>query len=224
MPQRQRPVRHEEASRQRARLCRRTRLSLASIPTSHQTNSCSDYRFKENMMTTASTKARARKLTIGVLSQETGVNIETIRYYERIGLISEPPRSEGGHRVYDIMHRQRLIFIRRARELGFPLDDVRNLLGLERSQSLTCEEVKALTERHIAEIREKIGDLKRLERVLSELTAQCHGGKVPACPILDVLGATAALKLGRDALSDGGLAGSVFTASERVGPSQLWTA
>lgn len=143
------------------------------------------------MTTFASTMARAQKLPIGVLSRGSGVNIETIRYYERIGLMPEPPRSEGGHRVYDKAHKRRLIFIRRARELGFSLNDIRNLLGLERSQSLACDEVKALTEQHIAEIRGKIRDLKELERVLSELTAQCRGGKVPACPILGVLGATA---------------------------------
>lgn len=137
----------------------------------------------------ANTKARAQKLPIGVLSRQTGVNIETIRYYERVGLIPEPPRSDGGHRVYDKTHKQRLVFIRRARELGFGLDDIRNLLGLEKSQNLACNEVKALTERHIAAIRKKIRDLEELERVLSELTAHCRGGKVPACPILDVLGA-----------------------------------
>jgi MerR family mercuric resistance operon transcriptional regulator len=129
-------------------------------------------------------------LPIGVLSRETGVNIETIRYYERVGLMPKPPRSNGGHRVYDKTHKQRLAFIRRARELGFGLDDIRNLLRLEISQHLACDEVKALTEQHIAEIREKIRDLKEMERVLSELTAQCRGGKVPACPILDTLGAT----------------------------------
>jgi MerR family transcriptional regulator, mercuric resistance operon regulatory protein len=136
----------------------------------------------------ANTKARVQNLPIGVLSRETGVNIETIRYYERIGLMPEPPRSDGGHRVYDRTHRQRLAFIRRARELGFRLDDIRSLLDLETSQKLACDEVKALTDRHIAEIREKIRDLKELERVLSKLTAQCHGSRVPACPILDVLG------------------------------------
>ena len=142
------------------------------------------------MTTFVDTMARAQKLSIGVLSRETGVNIETIRYYERVGLMPEPPRGDGGHRIYGRAHKRRLIFIRRARELGFPLDDIRNLLGLERSRSLTCDEVKAFTEQHIAEIREKIKDLRELERVLSELTAQCRGGEVPACPIIDVLGAT----------------------------------
>jgi MerR family mercuric resistance operon transcriptional regulator len=141
------------------------------------------------MTTLENTRARAQKLPIGVLSRETGVNIETIRYYERIGLMPKPPRSDGGHRLYDNEHRRRLIFIRRARELGFALDDIRHLLGLERSQSLTCDDVKALTEQHIREIHEKIRDLQKLKRALSELTAQCHGGEVPACPILDTLGA-----------------------------------
>jgi MerR family mercuric resistance operon transcriptional regulator len=139
-------------------------------------------------MTFANAMLRAPGLPIGVLSTETGVNIETIRYYERVGLIPKPPRSDGGHRVYDETHRQRLTFIRRARELGFSLDDIRNLLGLERSEKLTCDEVKALTEQHVEDIRRKIGDLLRLERVLRELAAQCHGGNAPACPILDALG------------------------------------
>ncbi len=142
------------------------------------------------MTSFVNTMVRAQKLPIGLLSRETGVNIETIRYYERIGLMPKPPRTDGRHRVYDRTHKQRLVFIRRARELGFSLDDIRNLLGLERNESLTCNEVRALTERNLVEFREKIRDLRKLERVLNELTAQCRGDDVPACPILDVLGAT----------------------------------
>ena len=142
-------------------------------------------------MIDVNTRLRAGALAIGALSERTGVNIETIRYYERIGLLPAPPRSAGRHRLYDDSHRQRLVFIRRARELGFSLGQVRDLLGLVRGHDLTCSEVRALTERHVAAIRHKIRDLKRLERVLSDLTQQCQADKVPDCPILETLGADA---------------------------------
>ncbi|MGH6814188.1 MAG: MerR family transcriptional regulator [Hyphomicrobiaceae bacterium] len=134
--------------------------------------------------------SRARWISIGRLSERTGVRIETIRYYERIGLLPEPPRSAGRHRLYDEPHRQRLVFIRRTRQLGFSLAEIRELLGLAKGYPLACSEVKALTEQHAAGIRRKIGDLKTLERVLNDLAAQCRGGKGPACPILDALGST----------------------------------
>lgn len=140
-------------------------------------------------MTTPNTKPRADPSPIGALSKRSGVNIETIRYYERIGLLPAPPRSAGGHRLYGESHGRRLVFIRRARELGFSLDEVRGLLGLARGRDRTCDEVRELTERHVAEIRGKIRDLKRLERLLSDLTRQCRGDTVPDCPILDALGA-----------------------------------
>ncbi len=130
---------------------------------------------------------RAKHFLIGVLSAEAGVNIETIRYYERIGLMPAPPRTEGRQRVYDNGYFKRLTFIRRSRELGFSLDQIRDLLGLVRGHNLTCAEVKAVTEQHIGDIRRKVKDLKRLERVLVELAAQCRGNAVPDCPILDAL-------------------------------------
>jgi len=133
------------------------------------------------------TKSRAAAITIGVLSESTGVNIETIRYYERIGLLPAPPRSPGRHRLYEDDHRQRLTFIRRARELGFSLDEVRTLLGLAGRHKLTCDEVKSLTEGHIADVRQKIRDLRKLERVLSDLAGRCRPNKVPECPILETL-------------------------------------
>jgi len=138
-------------------------------------------------MTILNTKPRAASIMIGELSERTGVNIETIRYYERIGLLPLPPRSAGRHRLYGDEHRQRLTFIRRARELGFSLDQVRVLLGLSGKHGLACEEVKTLTQQHIAEVRHKIRDLRKLERVLSDLSAQCHPDSVPECPILEAL-------------------------------------
>jgi MerR family mercuric resistance operon transcriptional regulator len=143
---------------------------------------------QEVAMARPNTNPRAQAVTIGMLSERTGVNIETIRYYERIGLLPAPPRSEGRRRLYDDGHRRHLTFIRRSRELGFSLGQTRELLGLDRGHGLSCGEVKALTEQHIADVRHKISDLRRLERVLSELAAQCSNGAVPDCPILDALG------------------------------------
>jgi MerR family mercuric resistance operon transcriptional regulator len=130
---------------------------------------------------------RAPHFPIGILSAETGVNIETIRYYEKIGLMPAPPRTEGRQRVYDRAHLKRLNFIRRGRELGFSLDEIRELLGLVRGHDLTCAEVKAMTEEHITDIRRKVKDLRKLERVLKDLAARCSGNAVPDCPVLDAL-------------------------------------
>lgn len=132
---------------------------------------------------------RAWDFPIGRLSAETGVNIETIRYYERIGIMPAPPRTEGGQRTYGAEHLKRLTFIRRCRELGFSLDEIRALLGLAGGHALTCAEVSDMAHAHIADIRQKVKDLKKLERVLTDLAARCHGRRVPECPILDVLGA-----------------------------------
>jgi MerR family mercuric resistance operon transcriptional regulator len=125
-------------------------------------------------MPNAITRPRPIRLTIGKLSEETGVNIETIRYYERIGLVPAPPRSQGRQRLYDDLHRRRLAFIRRSRALGFSLNDTRDLLGLARGHDLTCAEAKALTEQHIADIRGKIRDLRKLNQILSELANKCR--------------------------------------------------
>jgi len=133
------------------------------------------------------TISRAGNLSIGDLSRHTGVNVETIRYYERIELLPAPPRTQGRHRLYDEAHRQRLAFIRRSRDLGFSINDTRGLLGLTPGHNLTCAQVKALTERHVADVRTKIRDLRKLDRVLSQLAAKCKGSSVPDCPILDAL-------------------------------------
>lgn len=130
---------------------------------------------------------RADQFPIGALSAATGVNIETIRYYEKIGLMPAPPRNEGRQRIYDASHLKRLTFIRRGRELGFPLDQIRELLGLVRGHDLTCADVKTMTDTHVTDIRRKVKDLRKLERVLTDLSDQCCGDAVPDCPILDAL-------------------------------------
>ncbi len=125
--------------------------------------------------------------TIGHLAERSGVKIETIRYYERIDLIPPPPRSAGGRRVYGEDDIKRLRFVRRSRELGFSLDDIRTMFQLA-DRGHSCGEVRTLTLAHAARIREKIDDLRRMERLLTDTAARCEGGTAPACPVLDVLG------------------------------------
>lgn len=126
--------------------------------------------------------------TIGRLSTQTGVNVETIRYYEKIGLLPAPPRTAGGHRIYGRSEARRLHFIRRARELGFSVSDIRSLLGLE-DRPPSCAEVHALTMRHLGNVRAKIADLVELERTLSKTAAACRRNARPKCPIIETLSA-----------------------------------
>jgi MerR family mercuric resistance operon transcriptional regulator len=133
------------------------------------------------------TLGTATRLTIGTLSERTGCNIETIRYYERIGLMPRTARSGGGHRLYGEDHMKRLGFIRRSRELGFTLDQVRTLLGLVDGRRYTCAQVKRITVEHLGEIHRKVADLRKIERVLKEMAAQCDGGAVPKCAVIDAL-------------------------------------
>jgi MerR family mercuric resistance operon transcriptional regulator len=126
-------------------------------------------------------------ITIGEFSKQTGCHIETIRYYERMGLLSKPPRTEGGHRLYDHNAIKRLVFIRRTRELGFSLDEIRTLLRLVDGRRYTCQQVKILMEQHLGEIKQKIVDLKKLQTTLAAISARCQGGQVPDCPIIDAL-------------------------------------
>lgn len=126
------------------------------------------------------------EFTIGRLSERTGVNIETIRYYEKIALLPKPPRSTGGHRLYGSNETARLRFIRRARELGFSLAEIRSLIGLEDARP-TCAEVHALANEHISAIRSRLKDLKKLERRLVSLAQKCSLEPIPECPIIDAL-------------------------------------
>lgn len=135
------------------------------------------------------TNARLKEpggIAIGDLSRRTGVNIETIRYYEKINVLPPPPRTASGRRVYGPAEGRVLAFIRRARELGFTVEEIRGLLGLFNC-GYTCGEVQELTVRHLADVRQKIGDLRRIERILRMASEQCAGGTVPQCPIIDAL-------------------------------------
>lgn len=126
-------------------------------------------------------------MLIGVLSKRTGCDIETIRYYERIGVMPKPPRTEGGHRVFSEDHLKRLTFIRRSRELGFTLVQIRDLLGLVDGNDYTCDEVKAITVEHADAVRQKIADLRKLKRVLDDMVSQCNRGDIPDCPVIEAL-------------------------------------
>ena len=121
------------------------------------------------------------------LARRTGCNLETIRYYEKIRMMPDPPRTAAGYRVYDASHVSRLRFVLRARELGFAIEDIRGLLELVDGGTQTCAEVKERTTRHLADVRAKIVDLERIERVLAAVAAQCSGEDVPECPVLEAL-------------------------------------
>jgi MerR family mercuric resistance operon transcriptional regulator len=126
-------------------------------------------------------------ITRGTLAKRFGCHLETLRYYEKIGLIPPPTRTAGGHRLYKIGDQRRLRFILRGRELGFSIDELRGLLSLVDSNDYTCGEIFDLTIDHLGSIRRKISDLKRLERTLARISSQCSGGAVPECPVIDSL-------------------------------------
>lgn len=126
-------------------------------------------------------------LTRGGLAARADCHIETIRYYEQVGLLPPPPRSRGGHRLYGQDLIKRLTFIRRSRDLGFTIEEIRGLLRLVDGRKYTCAEVEALATEHVREIRRKIADLKKLGGVLETMASQCSKGKVPECPIIDAL-------------------------------------
>jgi MerR family mercuric resistance operon transcriptional regulator len=125
-------------------------------------------------------------IPIGELSRRTGCNIETIRYYERIGLMPAPPR-RGRYRSYGGGDVVRLGFVRRARELGFTFNEVRALLGLAAGGDATCAEVRDLATVHLKDVRARIADLKRMERVLADSVRACDAGQEPGCPLIDTL-------------------------------------
>lgn len=121
------------------------------------------------------------------LARRTGCNLETIRYYEQIALLPPPPRTQSGHRIYDAEHERRLRFILRARQLGFTIEELRSLLALVDSERLSCGEVHRVTVAHIGDIQKKIRDLRKLERILKDISAKCAGDDAPDCPIIDAL-------------------------------------
>lgn len=126
---------------------------------------------------------------IGVLSRRSAVNIETIRYYERIGLLPKPARSAGGYRLYRPADIDRLRFIRRSRDLGFSTEEIHRLLGLADQTSRSCRRVHDLAAEHLSEVRAKMADLRRMERVLATMVKACARETLPTCPLLESLAA-----------------------------------
>ncbi len=131
---------------------------------------------------------RSKPLRIGQVARLAGVGVETVRFYERGGLVEEPPRRESGYREYPTGAVDRIRFIRRAKELGFTLKEIRELLDLRLDSEATCGDVKETAREKIVDIEEKIRILQRMKRALVKLTAACDGnGPVESCPILGAL-------------------------------------
>jgi MerR family mercuric resistance operon transcriptional regulator len=125
-------------------------------------------------------------IAIGEASRQSGVGIETIRFYEREGIVPKPERAPNNRRLYSVGDVGRLRLLKKCRDLGFSLADAKLLLDLSESHDADCQFVKEMAETHISNVREKIEDLRKLEAALSELTANCDGGSV-ACPMLGQL-------------------------------------
>jgi MerR family mercuric resistance operon transcriptional regulator len=129
------------------------------------------------------------KLTTGELARRVGVNVETIRYYERAGLMPRAQRTASGRRAYDLGDLKTLAFIRKAREFGFHLEDVRALLAL-RGPDNACIDVKTIAQRHLAQVRAEMRRVIEVERILAEAVGRCPGGPTSACTVLKVLEST----------------------------------
>jgi MerR family transcriptional regulator, copper efflux regulator len=133
---------------------------------------------------------KMKSLTIGRLAREVGVNLETVRYYERRGLLPRPPRSASGYRLFPAEATRRLRFIRRAQELGFSLGEIRELLSLRVAPTAKTEDVRRRAQAKITDIEAKIKSLESMKKTLHELTKACPGcGPVRDCPILESLDA-----------------------------------
>ncbi|CAN7641427.1 MerR family transcriptional regulator [Bosea sp. LjRoot237] len=125
---------------------------------------------------------------IGTLAERTGVKVETIRYYEQVGLLPEPERSEGNQRRYGRAHVERLAFIKHARDLGFAVDSIRTLLRLSDTPGMACDEAHAISAGHLKEVRDKIARLRSLEAELARIATVCSGGVAACdCAIIEAL-------------------------------------
>ena len=127
-------------------------------------------------------------MKIGELSRSTGTNVETIRYYERIGLLPKPARTGGNYRDYVPDHVERLAFIRHARGLGFEIADIRSLLDLAEDPARDCGEADRIASGHLAAVERKIEQLQQLRKELDRMIIQCRGGQVSECRIMQALG------------------------------------
>jgi MerR family mercuric resistance operon transcriptional regulator len=126
-------------------------------------------------------------LSIGRLSQATATSPDTIRYYERLGLLPPAPRGTSRHRSFGPEHLRRLLFVRRARALGFTLEDIASLLTLAAPGRRSCASVRALAAKHLNDVQLRLADLQRLEHSLADTVARCTGDTSPACAVLSML-------------------------------------
>jgi DNA-binding transcriptional MerR regulator len=127
-------------------------------------------------------------MPIGSLATRTGVKVETIRYYEQVGLLPEPERTDGNQRRYGKRHMERLAFIKHGRDLGFSVESIRTLLNLSDRPDMACEEAHKAAAAHLDEVREKIARLRSLEKELARITASCSGGhQVKDCAVIEAL-------------------------------------
>jgi DNA-binding transcriptional MerR regulator len=129
-----------------------------------------------------------KQMTIGRLSKAAGVKVTTIRYYESIDLMGEPERSTSGQRLYDDDAVQRLSFIRHARDLGFPIDSIRELIKLQHQPGEDCAHVDIIARRQLADVRQKLSQLEALEGELKRMISACEGGSIASCKVLESLG------------------------------------
>jgi MerR family mercuric resistance operon transcriptional regulator len=130
----------------------------------------------------------AADLTIAGVAEGAGVGVETVRYYERRGLIAQPQKRNGAYRRYGSEHVKRIRFVKAAQEVGFSLEEIATLLGLQ--DGANRGQVRRVASARLAQIRVRIADLRRMERVLARLLAECEAGKTPHCPIIETLGAS----------------------------------
>lgn len=129
-----------------------------------------------------------KRLTIGELAKRCGVNLETIRYYERVGLLPKPPRTKAGYRIFPDDAPRRLRFVKKAQELGFSLREIKELLALRIEPSKTRADVRERALAKIADLDQKLRTLRKMKSALVKLTAACHGnGPLSDCPILEGL-------------------------------------
>lgn len=127
-------------------------------------------------------------MKIGELSRATGTNIETIRYYERIGLLPAPHRTAANYRSYGEPHRARLAFVRHSRDLGFTIEEIRSLLDLSDDPGRDCSEADRIASRHLEQVEDKIAQLTRLRDELTRIVGRCRGGIAADCRVIEALG------------------------------------
>ena len=129
-------------------------------------------------------KTKDQQFSRGQIAKYTNIKAETIRYYETCGLLHSPARNTGGHRIYTVDHAKRLTFIRRYRELGFSVNEINGLIELSEEHPKSCSRVRDVTATHLAEVKGKIKDLKKMERTLNQIVGQCDEESSSECLII----------------------------------------